>query len=349
MQKVDSTGLRNYLYDKDNDSPIFETDENYNPVIKYIKGPRIDELISKKYLTDDGQWKTVYYLYDGLGSVRQLTDEKGKVVAEYDYLPFGEIIEAHGSQARKNPFAFQGREWDWDSGLYYFRARYMDPRLGRFTSKDPLMDILIRNQAGYMNPMGLSAFRSGCGNGCSSGWLSRDPVGEEELIQSVDSLLRRIWESSVSAVDAQEDNLYVMMRNDPVNLFDVLGLRACTPPQPPKIWKKKPDAPPVTVNGCSNPVPGVDANNPSGYADFTGACNAHDRCYSDCDKTFGDCNASLGKDLRNVCNSHTPPLRGRRLQSCLWWAKKYEWAVGTSIGQGHYNAAQNEQCACLCP
>ncbi|MCG2680391.1 MAG: RHS repeat-associated core domain-containing protein [Kiritimatiellae bacterium] len=222
MQKTDSQGLRNYLYDKENDSPIFETDANYNPIVKYIKGPRVDELISKKYL-ENGQWKTAYYLYDGLGSVRQLVDERGRVVAEYDYLPFGEIIEAQGAQARKNPFAFQGREYDRESGLYYFRARYMDPRLGRFTSKDPLRDMLIQNWSGYMDPrLGLSASRSGCGNGCSSGWL-RDPIGEKAFLQ--------MYVKGKSAKEQRQlrqqakKPYYLFVENNPPNQIDPYGLK----------------------------------------------------------------------------------------------------------------------------
>ncbi len=35
-------------------------------------------------------------------------------------------------------YAFTGREWDPETGLYYYRARYYDPRLGRFVSEDPI-------------------------------------------------------------------------------------------------------------------------------------------------------------------------------------------------------------------
>jgi RHS repeat-associated protein len=36
------------------------------------------------------------------------------------------------------PYAFTGREWEPESGLYYYRARYYDLKLGRFMSEDPL-------------------------------------------------------------------------------------------------------------------------------------------------------------------------------------------------------------------
>ncbi len=38
----------------------------------------------------------------------------------------------------RNPFRYTGREYDAESGLYYYRARYYDPALGRFLSEDPI-------------------------------------------------------------------------------------------------------------------------------------------------------------------------------------------------------------------
>lgn len=52
------------------------------------------------------------------------------------YAPFGEQIAGTGSSP--NTLRFNGRERDSDTGLYYFRARYYDPDIGRFLSEDPL-------------------------------------------------------------------------------------------------------------------------------------------------------------------------------------------------------------------
>jgi len=37
-----------------------------------------------------------------------------------------------------NPFRYTSREWDAETGLYYYRARYYDPQIGRFISEDPM-------------------------------------------------------------------------------------------------------------------------------------------------------------------------------------------------------------------
>lgn len=74
---------------------------------------------------------TDYYHIDHLGSTRLTTDESGNVVTEVAYKPFGESIT--GQDAR---YLFNGKEKDVSTGLYYYGARYYDPELGRFITRD---------------------------------------------------------------------------------------------------------------------------------------------------------------------------------------------------------------------
>ena len=90
----------------------------------YTRG---DELISQER---DG--KNSYY--DGHGSVRALADENGKVTDTYVYDAFGNLISSYGST--KNDFLFCGEQFDPVTGLYYLRARYMNPSVGTFISMD---------------------------------------------------------------------------------------------------------------------------------------------------------------------------------------------------------------------
>ena len=66
-----------------------------------------------------------------------LTDAAAAVTHRYHYDAFGNLIEESGSVV-ENPFRFDGRPYDPDIGLYDFRARWYDPRQGRFTTRDPL-------------------------------------------------------------------------------------------------------------------------------------------------------------------------------------------------------------------
>ncbi|GEM_PF-5112697 len=78
-----------------------------------------------------------YYVQDRLGSVVGLvTIESGGFVQKYTYDAWGNIVEQSGDV--KNPYTYTGREYDPESGLYYYRARYYDSAVGRFLQRDPI-------------------------------------------------------------------------------------------------------------------------------------------------------------------------------------------------------------------
>lgn len=75
-----------------------------------------------------------YYIYDGHGSVRALTDPSGNVTDTYDYDAFGNLIHQTGTTL--NNYLFAGEQFDPDLSLYYNRARYLNVSTGRFWSMD---------------------------------------------------------------------------------------------------------------------------------------------------------------------------------------------------------------------
>ena len=79
---------------------------------------------------------TLYYHQDGLGTVTELTDINGAVAKAYAYDAYGNILESPGTV--EQPYTYTGREFDSESGLYYYRARYYDALTGRFLQKDPI-------------------------------------------------------------------------------------------------------------------------------------------------------------------------------------------------------------------
>ena len=86
----------------------------------------------------------IYWAHtDHLGSVEAVTDAFGSVIERYRYSSFGQLFVLAQdftllAAVPKLPFTYTGREWEQEVGMYYYRARFMDPRLGRFLSQDPL-------------------------------------------------------------------------------------------------------------------------------------------------------------------------------------------------------------------
>jgi RHS repeat-associated protein len=114
------------------------------------------------------QTPTPYYLHHNLiGSVTGITDENGNLIELVEYDPYGKPYFLKPTGNPQNPYElsesstignttlFQGREYDPETGLYYFRARYYDPELGRFLSPDPkrYLDSMNLYQAFSLNPI----------------------------------------------------------------------------------------------------------------------------------------------------------------------------------------------------
>lgn len=98
---------------------------------RFTYGPGVDEpLVGRR------NPQIYYYEADGLGSVTSLTDTSGALAATYTYDSFGQTTHITGNAT--NWFRYAGREFDSNGGLYYNRARYYDPQVGRFISEDPI-------------------------------------------------------------------------------------------------------------------------------------------------------------------------------------------------------------------
>ena len=84
--------------------------------------------------------KRYYYHSDHLGSAQFVTDWKGRQYEHIEYTPYGELwIEEVAAGLDKLPFRFTGKELDEETGLYYYGARYLDPKYSRWLSGDPAL------------------------------------------------------------------------------------------------------------------------------------------------------------------------------------------------------------------
>jgi len=128
----------------------------------YLHGPDVDEPLKAV----QGEIST-YYIKDGLGSISDLTSSDGSIHEAYLYNSFGNVVKKVGTI--ENPYMFTGREYDIESGLYYYRARYYDPSIGRFISEDPLniaagdanlYSYVFQNPINLTDPSGLETGRT---------------------------------------------------------------------------------------------------------------------------------------------------------------------------------------------
>jgi RHS repeat-associated protein len=95
----------------------------------------VDELVAG-YLTDtDAKLKPFLYHHDQVNSVSAVSGHNGGTIQSTTYGAFGNTRSTTG--ASPNRLQYTGREND-NTGLYYYRARYYDPEIGRFISEDPL-------------------------------------------------------------------------------------------------------------------------------------------------------------------------------------------------------------------
>ncbi|WP_319563286.1 SpvB/TcaC N-terminal domain-containing protein [Marispirochaeta sp.] len=97
---------------------------------------------------------TYYYHPDHLGSAQFVTDRDGGQYEHMEYTPYGELWEEQVSDSYDMiPFRFTAKEYDEETGLYYYGARYLDPKRGRWLSSDPAMDGLNWYGYGGNNPL----------------------------------------------------------------------------------------------------------------------------------------------------------------------------------------------------
>ena len=145
-------------YAWDGDQMIAELDANGNTAQFYTYYPGVDHLHS---VATGG---TTYYAASELGDnvTGLVRASDNAVLAQYAYQPFGSL--GRNDQTVPNNLRWQGLQYDAETGLYYVRARYYDPSLGRFITQDPTgLDGGINpymfagnDPVNYSDPSGLS-------------------------------------------------------------------------------------------------------------------------------------------------------------------------------------------------
>jgi len=124
-----------YLYD----GAEVIADTNTSNVVqrRYIYGPGADEPVAMYAGSGTSVNIRRFYMADPQGSVIGITDASGVLQDSHSYSAFG-MPDDWGTDTTGNPLRYTGQRWDAESGLYYYRARYYSPALGRFLTMDPI-------------------------------------------------------------------------------------------------------------------------------------------------------------------------------------------------------------------
>ncbi|MCP9494183.1 MAG: hypothetical protein MSG64_06985 [Pyrinomonadaceae bacterium MAG19_C2-C3] len=153
IERSTSTGqLTKFVYD--NQDVVRDIYQD-GTTTDYLNGLGVDEKLRQTSAAG-----VFYFTADQLGSTTALTDAAGNVVERMTYDAFG-----NGTGSTRTRYTYTGREFDADTGLYYYRARWYDAQSGRFISEDPigfgggdvnLYAYVWNNPARFRDPSGLS-------------------------------------------------------------------------------------------------------------------------------------------------------------------------------------------------
>ena len=89
---------------------------------------------------DTTREETFFYHSDHLGSTSYITDDKANITQYDAYLPYGELLVDEHSSSEDLPYKFNGKQFDEETGLYYYGARYMNPVASIWYGVDPLVE-----------------------------------------------------------------------------------------------------------------------------------------------------------------------------------------------------------------
>jgi RHS repeat-associated protein len=155
---------------------------------RYVYGSGIDERIAMLDSACTGG--RCYYLTNWQHSTTTLVNQTGTLNATYRYGPYGEGANWTPSDALTgNPFRYTGRRIDPETGLYYYRARYYSPRLGRFLQTDPVgtkddlnLYAFVKNDVlNSTDPSGLCETASTCAQDHDNRAFLRGDISAQEL------------------------------------------------------------------------------------------------------------------------------------------------------------------------
>lgn len=158
----------------DGDHELADLDEEGNISRVYMRLPGMDQWLGFVNIENGVPTTPYFYQTDAMGTVLAVKDENRIVVEKYEYDAWGNILSiqdhngnTYPSSKIGNRFFWKGRTYFEEIGLYYFRNRWYNPRLGRWISEDlkglaggiNLHIAFANNPVSWVDPFGLATIR----------------------------------------------------------------------------------------------------------------------------------------------------------------------------------------------
>ena len=140
-----------------------------------------------------------FYHPDHIGSTNYVTDLNGKLFEHIEYFPFGESWVEENTNQQRTPYLFSAKELDEETGLYYFGARYYDPRTSVWQSGDPALDNYLRSNiggGGVYRPININLYRYASLNPL----IVLDPDGKTDVYSEEGTRIEHIKDKSNDVV-----------------------------------------------------------------------------------------------------------------------------------------------------
>ena len=175
-----------------------------------------------KSFKDPDNYENLQFFYhpDHLGSSSFITNLEGDVVQHIEYVPFGEVFIEERNSVWNTPYLFNAKEFDEETGMYYYGARYYEPRLSLWMSTDPMSEkyfslsaysYCFNNPISVIDPDGLQ--------GTKSPYIYNmdDPYSNPYWYRDYGLGIDQIWNSAVNGLDNIELSLIRCIVSDKTN------------------------------------------------------------------------------------------------------------------------------------
>ena len=153
-----------------------------------------------------------YYHPDHLGSSSYITNLEGEVVQHIEYVPFGEVFIEERNNVWNTPYLFNAKEFDEETGMYYYGARYYEPRLSLWLSIDPKEEkysnvstycYVISNPLKYTDPTGMEID------------MTKVRLADEQLkLSTTQSVIKDLASQTGLQLSLDKDNKLQYAKND---------------------------------------------------------------------------------------------------------------------------------------